>query len=63
MWWQYIIVFFAIVLSIIYLTRHFVKKVKTPVHSCNCKECGFANNCSIISAPDVERKCSSNVTS
>ena len=42
MWWEYVIVFGAIILSLTYLVRYFYKKMKTP--TCNCDECPFMKN-------------------
>lgn len=42
MWWEYVIVFGAILFSTGYLVRYFYKKIKAP--ACDCKECPLMKN-------------------
>ncbi|MBD3287981.1 hypothetical protein GF337_04185 [candidate division KSB1 bacterium] len=42
MWWEYVIVFGAIIISTAYMIRYFQKKIKGP--TCDCEDCPFLKN-------------------
>lgn len=55
MWWEYVFVFGAIVLSIAYLVRYYYKKMKAP--TCDCEVCPFMKNNEFRDVPPGNLNC------
>ena len=54
MWWEYIIIFFALTLSIVYFIKHYSQKSKKPSCNSNCDECAILKNSNLSTTKKAE---------